>query len=305
MSTSKSNFIQPYLFFNGRCDEAIEFYRKTLGAEVEMLMRYKDSPEPTPPGMLPPGFENKVMHSSLRIGSTVIMASDGCSTGKGKFEGFSLSLSLSSEAEVDRVFNALAEGGEVGMPVNKTFWSPRFGMVTDRFGVGWMVTMAPSAKPFVISRTFKASKDQVWKAWTEREQLMKWFSPKGFSMTTAKLDFRPGGTFLYALQSPDGKEMWGKFTYRVIDEPAKIVLVNSFSDANGGITRHPFSTTWPLEMLSTTTLTEEGGQTKVTIEWTPLNPTEDERKTFDAAHDGMIQGWTGTLDQLTEYLAKA
>ena len=141
-SQTNHSFVQPYLFFNGRCEEAIEFYRQTLGAEVEMTMRYKDSPEPPPPGMLPPGFENKIMHTSFRIGSTTLMASDGCST-EPAFEGFSLSLSLATEAEVDRAFTGLAEGGQVRMPLTKTFWSPRFGMVQDRFGVGWMITVMP------------------------------------------------------------------------------------------------------------------------------------------------------------------
>ena len=156
-----------------------------------------------------------------------------------------------------------------------------------------------------MTRTFDAPRDKVWKAWTERERLLQWFGPKGFRMTTAKLDLRPGGKFHYSLQAPDGKEMWGKFVYREIDAPERIVLVNSFSDEKGGLTRHPFSATWPLEMLSTTTLTEEGGKTKLTIEWSPLDPTDAERKTFDTSHDGMKQGWTGTFDQLAEYLAKS
>ena len=131
--------IQPYLFFNGRCEEAVEFYRKALGAEVEMMMRFKDSPDPLPPGMLAPGFENKVMHASLRIGGAVVMASDGMAAGATEFKGFSLSIDAPDAAGVDRLFSALAEGGTVTMPAGKTFWSPWFGMVTDRFGVGWMV----------------------------------------------------------------------------------------------------------------------------------------------------------------------
>jgi uncharacterized protein YndB with AHSA1/START domain len=123
-------------------------------------------------------------------------------------------------------------------------------------------------------------------------------------MTTAKLDLRPGGTFHYCLKTPDGKEMWGKFLYREIEAPSRIVLVNSFSDEKGGLTRHPFSASWPSEMLSKTTLTEEGGKTNLSLEWLPLNPTEEERNTFDSSHDGMKQGWTGTMDQLVEYLAK-
>jgi PhnB protein len=304
-ATTHHRIIQPYLFFNGRCEQAVEFYRKAIGAEVDMIMRYNESPEPAKPGMLPPGFENKIMHASFRVGETTIMASDGCSTENANFQGFSLSLSVATDAEADRAFAALADGGQVRMSLAKTFWSPRFGMVEDRFGIGWMVTVAPAVKPFVITRTFDASRDKVWKAWTERERLMQWFSPKGFTMTTAKLDLRPGGSLHYCLRSQDGKEMWGRFVYREIAAPGRIVLVNSFSDAKGGITRHPFSATWPLETLSTTTLAEEGGQTKLTIEWSPLNPTDEERKTFDTSHAGMTQGWTGTFDQLAAYLAKS
>jgi PhnB protein len=130
--------VQSYLFFDGRCEEALEFYRRALGAETTMLMRFKDSPEPPPPGCAP-SSDNKVMHSSFRIGDTTIMASDGRAMGKPNFDGFSLSLSVASEAEADRRFNALADGGEVIMPLGKTFFSPRFGMVSDRFGVKWMV----------------------------------------------------------------------------------------------------------------------------------------------------------------------
>ena len=164
-------------------------------------------------------------------------------------------------------------------------------------------TKESAQREFVISRVFNAPRELVWKAWTERERLMQWFGPKGFTMTAAMLDFRPGGVFHYCLRSPDGKEMWGKFVYREIVAPERIVLVNSFSDAKGGLTRHPMSPTWPLEMLSTTTFVEHEGKTTLTVLWAPLNPTEEERKTFDAAHDGMRQGWTGTMDQLAAYLA--
>lgn len=136
----KTTLVQPYLFFSGRCEEALEFYRTAIGAEVDMLMHYKDSPEQQPAGMLPPGFENKVMHSSFRIGGTTLMASDGCGEGS-SFDGFSLSLSVPTEADADRVFAALAVDGQVRMPLGKTFWSPRFGMLTDRFGLGWMVSV--------------------------------------------------------------------------------------------------------------------------------------------------------------------
>jgi uncharacterized protein YndB with AHSA1/START domain len=159
-------------------------------------------------------------------------------------------------------------------------------------------------RPFIISRTFDAPRELVWKAWSERARLMEWFGPKGFTMPAAKLDFRPGGSFHYCMEAPNGQEMWGKFVYREIVSLEKIVLVSSFSDESGGINRHPISATWPLETLSTFTLTEENGRATATIHWTPLNATPDEIKTFDAAHEGMKQGWTGTFDQLAAYLAK-
>ncbi len=131
--------LQPYLFFGGRCEEALEFYRAVLGAEIDLVLRWKESPEPPPPGMLPPGYENKIMHAAFRIAGTALMASDGCR--EEGFAGFSLSLALPTEADAARVFAALSEGGEVRAPLAKTFWSPCFGMVADRFGMGWMVTV--------------------------------------------------------------------------------------------------------------------------------------------------------------------
>ena len=137
-----TTLIQPYLFFGGRCEEALEFYRSALGAQVSILMRYKESPEPPVPGMLPPGFENKIMHATFHVGGTTLMASDGCEEGA-KFGGFNLSLAVPNEAEADRAFAALANGGQVKMPLAKTFWSPRFGMLTDRFGLDWMISVMP------------------------------------------------------------------------------------------------------------------------------------------------------------------
>ncbi len=135
------SLIQPYLFFNGNCEEAITFYQRALGAEVTMMMRNKDAPEQPPPGTLPPGSENKVMHATLSIGGGIVMASDGMNSGANEFKGFSLSLAYPTEAESQRAFNALSDGGRVDVPLGKTFWSSCFGMVTDRFGVQWMVSL--------------------------------------------------------------------------------------------------------------------------------------------------------------------
>ncbi len=130
--------VQPYLFFDGRCEEAVDFYRRTLGAEITSLMRWKQMPDPQP-GMVPPGSEDKVMHMTFRIGDMTVMASDGRCLGKPNFQGFSLTLTVPTDAEADRIFAALGDGGEIRMPMTKTFFSSRFGMVADRFGVGWMV----------------------------------------------------------------------------------------------------------------------------------------------------------------------
>ncbi|MDD3618225.1 MAG: VOC family protein [Desulfobulbaceae bacterium] len=133
--------VEPYLFFEGRCEEALEFYRRALGAEVTFLMRYRESPDPA---SIRPGMEEKVMHANVRIGNSTLMVSDGLCSGRASFSGFSLTIALAEEAETRRLFGALSEGGKVEMPLAETFWSPCFGMVTDRFGVSWMVmTEAP------------------------------------------------------------------------------------------------------------------------------------------------------------------
>jgi uncharacterized protein YndB with AHSA1/START domain len=172
------------------------------------------------------------------------------------------------------------------------------------------VKNSPPATPesggkFVISRIFDAPRALVWQAWTDPRHLPRWFGPKGFIMPACSLDLRPGGIFHYCMRSPDGHEMWGKWVFREIVVPERLVLVSSFSDAMGGLTRHPLNAHWPLETLSTTTLTELAGRTTLTIEWAPLNATEIERRTFDENHDSMRMGWGGTMDQLAAYLAKS
>ena len=135
--------VQNYLSFEGRCEEAIEFYKRALGAEVQMLMRFKDSPEPASADRARPGTQDKVMHASIKIGDTVLMASDGECLGKAEFKGFALSLSPPDAASADKIFSALAAGGQVTLPLTTTFWSPCFGMLVDRFGVHWMVNVQP------------------------------------------------------------------------------------------------------------------------------------------------------------------
>jgi PhnB protein len=137
--------VQSYLFFDGRCEEAIDFYRKAVGAEVEMMMRFKDSPEQPQGdgGCASPGAPDKIMHASFKVGDTSIMASDGECKGQPNFQGFSLSYTAANEAEAGKVFKALSAGGQVRLPLTKTFFSPSFGMLADRFGVGWMIMVHP------------------------------------------------------------------------------------------------------------------------------------------------------------------
>ena len=137
--------IGAYLFFNGRCEEAIAFYCQALGAEQTALMRWKDNPDMAQPGMLPPGSENKVMHAELRIAGSTLMVSDGMASDAASFKGFALTLDPPDAAAAEKTFNALADGGKVNMPLGKTFWSPCFGMLTDRFGVDWMISVNPPA----------------------------------------------------------------------------------------------------------------------------------------------------------------
>ena len=164
-----------------------------------------------------------------------------------------------------------------------------------------------SAQDFVFSRVFDAPRELVWKAWTEPGRLEQWWGPKGFTLQVAKFDLRPGGEFHYSTSGPAGLpmtgKMWGKFVYREIVRPEKIVFVNSFSDESGGITRHPMSPTWPLEVLNTQTFSEHQGKTTVTLRGGPINATELERSTFVLGHTPMQVGFAGTFDQLAAYLA--
>lgn len=155
---------------------------------------------------------------------------------------------------------------------------------------------------FVISRVFDAPRAMVWKAWEEPAELQKWFGPKGIAIFHSTGEIKAGGTYLYGMRTPDGNEMWGKWVYREIVPPRRLVFVNSFSDKDGGLTRHPLAPSWPLEMLSTITFDDEGGKTRITVRWSPINATEAERKTFADGMDSMKGGWTGTMDKLGAYL---
>jgi uncharacterized protein YndB with AHSA1/START domain len=161
----------------------------------------------------------------------------------------------------------------------------------------------PADQEFLFTRVFDAPRSLIWKAFTESERLMQWWGPKGYTMLTCTVDLRPGGVFHYSMRSPDGREMWGKWVYREIVPPERLVSVVSFTDAEGNLLRHPMSPTWPLELLHTMTLSEREGKTTLTVTGVPTNATEEERKTFRAGRNSMEAGFTGTLDQLAAYLA--
>lgn len=165
-------------------------------------------------------------------------------------------------------------------------------------------TEGAAQEPFTISRTFEAPRALVWKAWTEADRLRHWWGPKGFVVRHCTLDLRPGGRFHYSMASPAGQEMWGKFVFREVVAPERLVFVNSFSDKDGNTVPPPFSDPWPVEMLSTVTFAEVGDRTEVVVRWIPLNATEAERHTFEKGRDSMRQGWTGTFDQLAGHLAQ-
>jgi uncharacterized protein YndB with AHSA1/START domain len=160
--------------------------------------------------------------------------------------------------------------------------------------------------PFVISRVFGAPRERVWKAWTDAAELKNWWGPQGFKVHTCRVDLRPGGLFLYGMTAPDGKDLWGRFVYREIAAPKKLVFIVSFSNPEAGVTQNPWTPNWPLHILSTVEFEEEGPRrTRVTVSWLPHEPSELERQAFDEGRERLKQGWGGTLDKLTGHLNKA
>ncbi len=164
---------------------------------------------------------------------------------------------------------------------------------------------AKSERELVITRTYDAPRDLVFKAWTEADRLKHWWGPKGFAMVSCKLDLRSGGVFLYGLRAQNGSDMWGKWVFREILPPERLVFVASFSDQDGNTVRAPFSSDWPIETLSTVTFTEQSGRTTITMRAVPINQTEIERRMFESMFGSMQNGWKGTLDQLQQYLSEA
>lgn len=157
---------------------------------------------------------------------------------------------------------------------------------------------------FTIRRTFEVSRDLMFRVWTEVDHMARWWGPKGFTVKHAEMGLRPGGLFHYCLAGPDSLELWGKFVFREVTKPEKLVFLSSFSDPDGGLTVHPLSPTWPCELLTTVTFAERDGKTTVTVQWTPHHASAAEIKTFRDGRTSMMQGWTGTFEQLHGYLVE-
>ncbi|MGI8723943.1 MAG: SRPBCC family protein [Methyloceanibacter sp.] len=165
--------------------------------------------------------------------------------------------------------------------------------------------MQKSVTEFVTSRSYAVPRDVMWMAWTEPDRFAQWWGPKGFKAELHKFEPRPGGICHYLLTSPQGQEMWGKFVYREIEPPRRLLFVSSFSDPEGNVTTHPMAPDWPLQTLTEVTFEEKDGKTTVTVHWTPIDPTEKQRQTFEDGRKSMQGGWAGTFAQLGDYLARA
>ena len=267
----------PHGFTNPRCQ-----WEARPGGAIHVDMRGPDGTVYPMPGqfheVVEPErlvFSSSAVDGALEVVTTVTFADAGDKTAM-RLEA----IVVKATAEAQGALSGMAEGWKQSL---------------ERLG-------EELAQTFIISRTFDAPRELVWKAWTEQDRLLQWFGPKGATMFHGKNDLRPGGVFHYGLRMPGGGEIWGKWVYREIDPPERLVVVSSFSDSEGNVAKHPMSPTWPRQTLSTTTFAEHGGKTTVTVVWRPLDASQEEIDTFKAGKPSMTGGWGGTLDRLEEYL---
>ncbi len=315
--------LSPHLVCAGAA-EAIDFYTRAFGAEVTSRL---DAPD------------GKVMNACLTIAGSSVMLVDEMPNhgvlGPKTLKGSPVTLHL-FVPDVDKAYAvAVSAGARPMMWPADMFWGDRYGVLVDPFGHRWSLAThqnvltqaelaaaaqaamaqmsvdgpgcnaAPQegeADTFRISEVFDVPRSMLWAALTEEAQMKQWWGPKGVKLSHAKLDLRPGGRFHYCMQTSNGDEMWGMFIYREIAAPKSLLLESSFSDAEGGITRHPLAPTWPRRMLSLFELTEEGGKTRFSVTWRPIDASPEELTTFHAGQAGMRQGWSGTMEQLAAYL---
>lgn len=283
--------ITPYLNFDGQCEEAFRHYERVLGGRIEFMQSFGDSPMS---GEVPPGWHDRILHAHLVVGEAELMASD---TPPGQYSppgDLHVALHLDDASEAERIFHALADGGKVTMPLEKTFWAERFAMLVDRYGIPWTLnvpavaagTGTPSDRVVVVTRVFDAPRKRVWDAWTSPDHLPHWMlGPDGWTMPVCEVDLRPGGAWHFAWQRADGSRMEMRGQYREVDAPARLVSTESW----GG--------DWP-ETLNTVVLTEENSRTTMRLEI--LYPSGEAR---DAAlGTGMKEGMSLSFDRLADYL---
>ena len=288
--------IQPYLFFNGRCEEAIAFYGEALGAQLIMKMRFDENPQPQPMP-LPEGWGSKIMHCALQIDDATLLASDAMSNEGTRFDGFTLSLNAADAAQAEQRFKALSAGGQIRMPLGKTFWSPCFGMLTDRFGVGWMIGVndppqaaAPQpdeSRELVLQRVINVPREKLYRAWTEPELIKQWFAPKPWTTPHVEFDLRPGGSSLIVMRGPDGQEFPNPGVYLDVVKNERIVFTDAYVRAWEPSAK-PFMTgTVTFEDLG-------GGRTRYTARVTHWSVADRQ------AHEkmGFHEGWGKCTDQL-------
>ena len=314
--------VSPHLICAGAA-RAIDFYIQAFGAEEVMRITAPDG---------------KVMHACLTInGSSVMLVDEFPQMGALSPAGLKMSpvtIHLFVPDVDAAMARAIAAGAQAMMPAADMFWGDRYGVLIDPFGHRWSIAThkvdmtnaelqqaldgamaharsnACPAQPaekgaFTISRDLDLPRERVWALFTEIDHLKQWWGPKGFSIPHASIDLKPGGRFHYGLRTPNGETWWGLFVYREVTAPERMVFINSFSDEAGGVTRHPLSPTWPLKLASRFEFADTGpGKTRLTVTWRPLDPTPEEKKTFEEGFASMQAGWSGTLQQLEAYIEK-
>lgn len=294
---------------------------RVFDAPRELVWKMWTDPEHVKHWWGPRGFTNTINHMDVRPGGQwlfIMHGPDGTnyrneitytevkeleylSYSHGPSPKFDVTVTFTEQGDKTAVrMTSIFESAAILQKVIETFGADKgLHETLDRLG-----EQLANRNAFTISRTFDAPRELVFRVWTERDHLAQWFGPKGMTISHCTNDLRVGGLMHYAMRADNGFEMWGRWLYREITPPQKLVFVTSFSDPEGNVTRAPFGDEWPREMLTTITFDDEGGRTNVTVQSAAINATEEERKTFDSNHPSMRGGWTGTFDVLAEYLAK-
>jgi PhnB protein len=296
--------LDSYLNFNGQAEEAFELYRSVFGGEFSSLVRFKDMPMPG--ATLAEEDASKIMHISLPVGKSTLMASDilesmGMQLNVGN--NVHIFIAPDSRQEADRLFSALSAGGEVEMPMAEQVWGDYYGSLRDKFGIQWMINYSQptNKRELVLSRILNAKRDLVWRAWTEPAQVKSWWGPKTFTAPFAEIDLRPGGKYLYCMRAPDGKDYWSTGTIREVVPQRRLVLTDSFADPQGNVVSAAYygmNPEFPLESLVMIEFEDENGKTRFTMKYEDVSAIPDQ----DLA--GMQQGWNESFDKLADYLAK-